>query len=371
HDYIIDYKIINKYYEQKKPMIDVLLAALPKQNLARIWSLCQYIGFEPKIIDLSIDCLTRLYSTLAARNNLSGNMAIVNLSENRVEFIFLDQGVFFLYSDLKINLKAIASCLAKPTAGLEAKKELADGWLPAGKLLNRIPVQDQVESDSDEVKPDLAEVGSHQIKCNNLDDLTLNDDSFWREVAATILTKERSAKEEIFTVASEPHSSKDKGESEQTALINNNRPMAVSKEFLLEDLYIPKEKVPCLQLAETDLGKSQEIDDCQQWRSEDVSARVNNSFQQAESLLNPLVSVLAELLDSYADSHYGNKVGNIYLTGEYCLLPHLPEIISRKLGIDSVVGFPGWEPKVKAKDEKFNLDWPKYGCLYGLALRED
>ncbi|NLM21165.1 MAG: pilus assembly protein PilM [Peptococcaceae bacterium] len=285
-NYIIDYKILNKYYENKKPMINVLLAALPKQKIASIWSICQYLGFEPRVIDLSADCLTRIYSTLAARNKLSGDMVIVSLSENKVEFVLLNKGIFFLYSDLEIDLKAIAAGLTKQNA------------------------ERQTEGNSVPEESMQAEL----------------------EIASFL---------------------------------------ARTKEFVLEDLYIPKEKIPFLNITESDLDPAQKIKHSKQLMYSKQSSANKDEDLPAEYSLNPLIAALAGLLSIYETSHYGKKVSKIYLTGEYCFLPYVPEIMSKNLGIDTVVGFPGWDPKIRVKNSKLSSDWPKYGSLYGLALRED
>ena len=279
-NYTIDYKILNKYYENKKPMINVLLAALPKQKLAYVWSMCQCLGFEPQVIDLTADCLTRIYSALAERNKLSGDMAIVSLSENKAEFVLLNQGIFFLYSDLEIDLRAIAADLTKQSAEKQAEHNYG----------------------------------------------------------------QEESKQAALEIASS---------------------LARTREFVLEDLYIPKEKIPFLNITESDLDHTQKITPSQQ-------SLVNKSEDLLpEYLLNPLITTLAGLLSVYETSNYGKKVSKIYLTGEYCFLPYVPEIMSKNLGIDTVVGFPGWDPKIRVKNSKLSFDWPKFGSLYGLALRED
>ncbi len=123
YNYIIDYKILNRYWENERQMVKVLLAAFPKERMRKVWSLCQYLGFEPTVIDLTADCLTRIYSRLIDKNQVknqairspesakfsswSGDVAIISLRAKQIEFVLLENGIFFLYSDMEFNTQAI------------------------------------------------------------------------------------------------------------------------------------------------------------------------------------------------------------------------------------------------------------------------
>ncbi|NLI91834.1 MAG: pilus assembly protein PilM [Peptococcaceae bacterium] len=119
-NYIIDYRVLNKYWENEKPMINVLMAAFPRERMENVWSLCQYLGFEPMVVDLTADCLARLYSNLAEKvqgtrspdsepGTIPGDMAIVSLNGDKVEFVLLENGVFFLYSDMELDLRTVSA----------------------------------------------------------------------------------------------------------------------------------------------------------------------------------------------------------------------------------------------------------------------
>jgi len=121
-NYIIDYRILNKYWENERPMINVLLAAFPRERMEVIWSLCQYLGFEPMVVDLTADCLARLYSNLTEKvqktrspdsqpGAFPGDIAIVSLHADKVEFVLLANGTFFLYSDMELDLQAVSDRL--------------------------------------------------------------------------------------------------------------------------------------------------------------------------------------------------------------------------------------------------------------------
>lgn len=117
-DYVIDYRIL-KYFEedgQKRQLI--LLAALPRQLWMSLWSLWEELGFSPRVVDLAADCLTRLYSRLGNLDQVStdaeggaftSDIAVIDLGSERAEFLLLDQGTFFLYSDMQISLAALKS----------------------------------------------------------------------------------------------------------------------------------------------------------------------------------------------------------------------------------------------------------------------
>ena len=112
-DYVVDYRVLERLIEDGEMRQRVLLAALPKYQWETLWSEWENIGFKPKVVDLAADGLARLYSQLALNGKSKKNtaeleapldLAIVELSADRVEFILLEHGVFFLYSDLEVSL---------------------------------------------------------------------------------------------------------------------------------------------------------------------------------------------------------------------------------------------------------------------------
>lgn len=115
-DYVIDYRVLERLVENGELRQRVLLAALPKYQWETLWSEWEEIGFKPQVVDLAADGLARLYSKLApdtpkkeSTTDLEAplDLAIVDLSADRVEFILLEHGVFFLYSDLEVSLEVL------------------------------------------------------------------------------------------------------------------------------------------------------------------------------------------------------------------------------------------------------------------------
>lgn len=112
-DYVIDYRVLERLIEDGEMRQRVLLAALPKFRWEALWSEWEAIGFIPEVVDLAADGLARLYSQLTQNGKNKKNtaeletpldLAIVELSADRVEFILLEHGVLFLYSDLEVSL---------------------------------------------------------------------------------------------------------------------------------------------------------------------------------------------------------------------------------------------------------------------------
>lgn len=114
-NYLIDYRILNKYTENEKIMIKVLLAAFPTERMKYVLRICQKLGFKPVVVDLTADCIARIYGHLSnsmingARSSEegseNGDMAIVSLYSDKVEFILLKDGLFFLYSDMEVDIR--------------------------------------------------------------------------------------------------------------------------------------------------------------------------------------------------------------------------------------------------------------------------
>ncbi|MDA8227961.1 MAG: pilus assembly protein PilM [Desulfitobacterium hafniense] len=114
-DYVVDYRILEKFVEDGQERLRILLAALPKYQWEKQWELWKNLGLSPKVTDLAADCLARLYSRVSRRGDEKTNseseklpdIAIVDLGVDRVEFVLLEHGVFFLYSDMEINLEGL------------------------------------------------------------------------------------------------------------------------------------------------------------------------------------------------------------------------------------------------------------------------
>ena len=112
-DYVVDYRLLDRFEEEGQQRQRVLLAALPKSEWNRLWNLCQEVGFSPRVVDLAADSIVRFYSKVSERGKKSRkpevipDMAILDLGKDRVEFVILEHGAFFLYSDLEVSLEGL------------------------------------------------------------------------------------------------------------------------------------------------------------------------------------------------------------------------------------------------------------------------
>ncbi len=111
-DYLIDYRIVDRFEEDGQKRQRILLAAIPKfqwEKLSKEW---KEIGCTPKVVDLAAASLSRLYTQVGWSSQFSlgspiPDFAIVDLSRERIEIVLLEHGVFFLYSDLEVSLKRL------------------------------------------------------------------------------------------------------------------------------------------------------------------------------------------------------------------------------------------------------------------------
>jgi len=147
-DYVVDYRVLERLIEDGEMRQRVLLAALPKYKWETLWSEWEEIGFKPKVVDLAADGLARLYSQLTLKGKNKKNtaeletpldIAIVELSADRVEFILLEHGVVFLYSDLEVSLDEldhVATAVNGTTQELEhgQREEAEDSELQTARL---------------------------------------------------------------------------------------------------------------------------------------------------------------------------------------------------------------------------------------------
>lgn len=144
-DYVVDYRVIEHFFEEGQEKQKVLLAALPKSRWASFYETCLEAGFKPKTVDLASDSCIRLYANLSQRSAKQGknghpgaedvysdlsltesvrmlngdtderdggsDWAILDLSSGRVEFILLEKGRFFLFSDMELALESLTESL--------------------------------------------------------------------------------------------------------------------------------------------------------------------------------------------------------------------------------------------------------------------
>ena len=116
-DYLVDYRIVRNYEEDGQKKLMVLLAALPRAQWEQLSATLEAVGIKPKVVDLVSDSLARLYGKLSTfklskkvtqdQTVKLQDIAVVDLGADRVDLIILEEGLFFLYSDLEINLEAL------------------------------------------------------------------------------------------------------------------------------------------------------------------------------------------------------------------------------------------------------------------------
>ena len=138
-DYLIDYRVLSKHWKNEKPMQDVLLAAFPIERMKYVLRICHKLGFEPAVVDLTADCIARFYGHLSIRNSIKSaeplregasvtDIAIASLYRDKVEFVLLKEGQFFLYSDMQLDIGTLVERYENREMGRKsapAEKELS------------------------------------------------------------------------------------------------------------------------------------------------------------------------------------------------------------------------------------------------------
>ncbi|RNC29309.1 MAG: hypothetical protein AWM53_00662 [Candidatus Dichloromethanomonas elyunquensis] len=429
-NYLIDYRVLNKYWENGKPMINVLLAAFPREKMQAVWSLCRYLGFEPMVLDLTADCLARLYSHLA----IPGDMAIVSLNGDKVEFVLLENGVFFLYSDMEMDMRTVSQNIDRKISeqklsAIKLESEGEQDSLPVfqeNKIFAPSPeemtlylssytddaelfsAQDTPlfnnlqENKTGNVQELSEEKGSWDDREQILNELIGLEAEAWDEVNAP-RDKNKRPEELSFQPADFfeeedrdifPNNQRDthfdfdlKGDDPYFSLndlgfsiepLPNENQAEEQEDFRQAAMLIEKKSEEPEEFALEDLFVPMEsleeelvITLTQQQVDDDTEDSLENKAELKKNL-NPVLTTLSELLSFFAARHFGQTVHSIYLTGEFCTLPYLEEIFQENLGVKTAVGFPnGWKPRFEGNSRNFADGWQKYGSIYGLALRED
>lgn len=153
-DYLVDYRVVDRFEQNDQKMQHILLAALPKSEWSPLWELWSSIGMKPQVVDLAADGLSRFYAfmdeqaqrgsglhrlkkvknsieleaesktkaesetetetkpnqgspvSVPSRNlDKKRDLAIIDLNPKRIEIILLEEGTFFLYSDLPFDIQ--------------------------------------------------------------------------------------------------------------------------------------------------------------------------------------------------------------------------------------------------------------------------
>ncbi len=471
-NYLIDYRILKKYWENDKPMYKVLLAAFPKERMEYVIALCQLLGFEPSVVDLTADCVSRIYVYLSEKNNSTegvggkelsstGDMAIVSMHSDQVEFVLLRAGHFFLHSDMKMDIgtlieryeekilppKVESSTYSVDTENKESiyryvndRDEIADleayigneeGYeddrkdfssyivneelhkqTQAGSMDLSFYVKEEVKlslPSNEDIESELKEGFSYsqevhlegmnlEIDFDNEDTIITSKDSTYQGIEELMHEPEKevvvhkSGYWEEHDEASQEQTSQLQEEFKQSALNIGLQDDDTEEEFLLEDLFVPLEKLNNDMAAI--IKADHPVNELGQWELENNEERIFDTLdldktligieekeykgteieakEELENNFSPVVNKLSELLVFFTAENSGHSVNSIYLTGEYSIYPYLAQFFQENLNIVTTEGLPnGWQPQIDKMAKNEEQEWQKYTCLLGLALRED
>ncbi|KLU58559.1 competence protein A [Peptococcaceae bacterium CEB3] len=135
-DYLVDYRVVERFREQGEERQRLLLAAVPRKRWEELIGVCQEAGLSLQAVDLTGDCLAHLYSLLGSRVSsrrndelpgAGGDVAVVGLNNDLVEIVLLSRGTFFLYTDLAVDLSDMGDLLFSQLPLPQDKGEAAGG----------------------------------------------------------------------------------------------------------------------------------------------------------------------------------------------------------------------------------------------------
>lgn len=417
-NYLIDYRILNKYWENDKQMFNVLLAAFPMERMEYVLELCKLLGFEPSVVDLTADCDARIYGHLSRKNILNeavvggegsstGDMAIVSLHADKLEFVLLRAGQFFLYSDMEMDIRTLIERYEErivPSVSTygNGQNEITDLSAYIGEEDPEKDSQEEQEeerinlSSYDEDEIELSRLSDEDIE-NELEGGFFSDQEVSLEAPDQVMdydTQGQTADFDELIGLEDTQVGLDLDlESEdifQQVALNIGSQDDQEEEFLLEDLFVPLDKLN----SDLTIIKSEHVDDSEEL---EMDSREENIFdtldldktligideleyqgsekdpkEELEKNFSPVLNNFSELLGFFAARNFGHSVNAIYLTGEYSRYPYLAKILQENLGIVTVAGLPnGWQPQIDKRAKGEAQEWQKYACLFGLALRED
>lgn|GEM_PF-1346637 len=217
-DYLIDYRILQKVTEKEQERYRILLVAIPLTEWEKQWHIWSALGFTPKVTDLNADCLARLYSRLIAKNHTGQetleDLAIVDIGADRVEFLLLDQGVVFLYSDMEISLEEIHKLAAEFNSFTEESRDAYENYISQADeesqmLLENESKKQQVHEETIEDSGFVVEKGGYQEEPLKLDDSGLHestgDYSFENEQSRRLEVYQNEIEDRLFPIFNALH----------------------------------------------------------------------------------------------------------------------------------------------------------------------
>lgn len=136
-DYLVDYRVLEHFSEDGQLRQRVLLAAVPKPVWEPFLQTCQTMGWQPKTVDLAVDCLVRIY-TMAASMSLGGSRSLKAGRRRQHSFIRSSQQVVQklrakMPLSFQKNLSYPQSAVLKPSDGWTKRFGLS----PSQKGLNQ------------------------------------------------------------------------------------------------------------------------------------------------------------------------------------------------------------------------------------------
>ncbi|KNY25810.1 pilus assembly protein PilM [Pseudobacteroides cellulosolvens] len=95
---IIDYKVLDRFEEDGKKQMNVMLIAAPKQMIRRYVDLLKKTGLNPAVVDLYPNCIARVFSKIQNKN-----IAVLDVNSNALDFIILKNNNLFMHSNIYLE----------------------------------------------------------------------------------------------------------------------------------------------------------------------------------------------------------------------------------------------------------------------------
>lgn len=91
---IYDYKVLNTFEAEDKKMMDLLLTSVSRELILNYMQLFKKAGLNPLVVDVYPNSIARVFS-----GHEDGDIAVVDLNGNSIDFVILKEGKLFMYSN--------------------------------------------------------------------------------------------------------------------------------------------------------------------------------------------------------------------------------------------------------------------------------
>ncbi|MCL1916907.1 MAG: hypothetical protein FWG14_01120 [Peptococcaceae bacterium] len=377
-DYVINFKVAGFFEQGDLERIRILLAALPKDLLTRIYEIVGQLGIELASINIACECFMRLFEEMDPQR--SQDMAVVDLGSTLGHVFLVEKGEVVSYAAVTVALSHLFRALKELEKFPGQKVFPLGGGMPLKKLISRsLGFETDEDQGEDEEAPDSDYPGAGGQQAGGIKGLRLAE-TFQRAEAFQRaedlrLTDNMAEIFPEFAVVS-PKITEPKLE----ALFIPYQNLPFSLDLTALDLQrLRKKEVLAMRVCDKAQGQERNEDELDSLFS-DGGQRA--SFKRVADKIQELIQIYQNSQRSHPLERSGQSdegwleeekslFREVYVTGIGTAAPRVFSILGEMCQdvLSVSCDYPeGWQVPVTQRQEE-GVEWIRYPCLLGLILK--